>query len=202
MKSAAEVARKRNAELADALARISLGDRQAFAQLYRHSRAQLFGVILSINADHGRAEEVLQQVFVSVWHGAADSDAARSQPMAWLTGIARDRAIDSLHRRPGPADTAAALDVPDDAPDGPAGDAAEPLQCLQQAGRASRLGECIDRLSPEQQHSLALAFYQGLSCGEVAERLAQPLATVKSRLLSALLALKQGAQGVERDGAG
>ncbi len=90
---------ERSEALADALARVALGDRAAFATVYRASGAHLFGVILRIDADRAQAEDILQDVFVNIWRAAQGFDAARSQPMTWLTGIARNRAIDSLRRR-------------------------------------------------------------------------------------------------------
>ena len=90
---------ERRQALADALARVALGDREAFAALYRASSAQLFGVILRISPDRAQAEDILQEVFVSIWHEAHRFDAERSQPMTWLTSIARYRAIDSRRRQ-------------------------------------------------------------------------------------------------------
>ena len=187
MKAAAGAAARRDAALADALARTSVGDREAFARLYRQSRAQLFGVIQCINAERGQAEQVLQEVFVGVWRSAGEFDAARSRPMIWLTSLARNRAIDSLQRRkPRLADEADAGTGPLHglvATDTPA------LQLLQQAARAQRSGRCVDELSPEQQQCLALAFYQGLSHQDIAAHLGQPPGTVRGWLRRALLTL-------------
>ena len=89
----------RSEALAQALARVALGDRAAFATLYQTSSAHLFGVILRINPDRSQAEDILQDIFVNIWRAAPDFDATRSQPLTWLTSIARHRAIDSLRRR-------------------------------------------------------------------------------------------------------
>jgi RNA polymerase sigma-70 factor (ECF subfamily) len=85
-------------ELAPLLARSGLGDRQAFAWLYQLTSSHLFAVVLRIQRDRALAEELLQEVHVAVWKAAAGFDAARSQPLTWLTAIARNRAIDSLRR--------------------------------------------------------------------------------------------------------
>lgn len=182
--------------LADALARVALGDRAAFATLYRLSRSHLFGLILRINPDRAQAEDVLQEVFINVWRARLDYDAARSQPLTWLGSIARHRAIDSLRRRKAEISTVSAnLGDDDSEADGdrlaavPSDDAG-PLQLLQRAAQARDIEHCVAELSAEQQQCVALAFYQGLSHAEVAQHLAQPLGTVKSWVRRALLALK------------
>lgn len=182
--------------LADTLARIALGDRAAFATLYRQSRSHLFGLILRINPDRAQAEDVLQEVFINVWRARLDYDAARSQPLTWLGSIARHRAIDSLRRRKAEVSTVSVnLTDDDNEADGdrlaalPSDDAG-PLQLLQQAAQARDIEHCLAELSAEQQQCVALAFYQGLSHAEVAQHLAQPLGTVKSWVRRALIALK------------
>lgn len=182
--------------LSQALARVALGDRAAFATLYQASSARLFGVILRINPDRAQAEDILQDVFVTIWRVAQSFDAARSQPMTWLTSIARNRAIDSRRRHKTAVQTVSSfaacgeheedVDLLDGVPSGEPG----PLELLQQAAQARDLVHCIEKLSAEQQQCMALAYYQGLSHAEVAQHLAQPLGTVKSWVRRALVALK------------
>jgi RNA polymerase sigma factor (sigma-70 family) len=197
----------RSKELAALLARAGLGDRRAFATLYDRTSAQLFAVVLRVQRDRTLAEDVLQEVYVNVWRAARGFDAAQSQPLTWLTSIARNRAIDSLRR----ASAQPALVTPrDDADDGEGGSAdayAEvpdeadgPLALLERAGEARRVGECMQRLSPSQRQSVALAFYDGLTHQEVAERMRQPLGTVKSWVRRALQTLRGCLdRAVERD---
>jgi RNA polymerase sigma-70 factor (ECF subfamily) len=197
MSAASETGTQRSEALAANLARVALGDRQAFAALYRATSSHLFGVILRINPDRAQAEDVLQEVFVNIWRAAQSFDGQRSQPMTWLICVARNRAIDSLRRRKTEVDTVSThLAADDDGDEGEdrlaslASDDAGPLQLLQQAAQAREISQCMARLSAEQQQCLALAFYKGLSHAEVADHLVQPLGTVKSWVRRALAALK------------
>lgn len=184
----------RSHELAALLSRVGLGDRAAFATLYKQTAAHLMGVVVRINRDRAQAEDVLQEVYVNVWRAANGFDAALSQPMTWLTSVARNRAIDSLRRRQTEPQTVSTTlgtdDDPDDMLQYQASDAPGPLELLARAGEAHALTACLGELSGEQQQSLALAFYQGLSHAEVAAHLRQPLGTVKSWLRRGLQALK------------
>lgn len=186
---------ERSQELGRLLAETALGRRAAFAQLYRLTASHLLGVILRITGERTQAEDVLQEVYLAVWKAAGSFDAARSQPLTWLTSIARHRAIDSLRRaqaRPRFSDEGASddehhpHDVYDEHPDPHPG----PAELLQRAVEARLLQRCLGGLSPEQQHSLALAYYQGLSHSEVAEQMGQPLGSVKSWIRRALQSLK------------
>ena len=101
MKTPTDTWSDRSESLALALARVGLGERAALETLYKATSAHLFGVILRINPDRGQAEDLLQDIFVNIWRAASGYDAARAQPMTWLTSIARNRAIDSLRRMAG-----------------------------------------------------------------------------------------------------
>ena len=188
---------ERSRELSRLLSRVALGDRQAFETVYRTTSAQLFGVVLRINSDRAQAEEVLQEVFVNVWRAAGGFDAALSQPLTWLTSVARNRAIDSLRRRAAEPPTISRFQGSEDDEGGerdlleamPSA-AAGPLELLTQASETHALAECMEGLSGEQRSSLALAYYQGLSHAEVAEQMSQPLGTVKSWVRRGLLSLR------------
>jgi len=179
------------------LSRTALGDRAAFAELYERTSAHLFAVVLRVQRDRALAEDLLQEVYVSVWRVAGGFDMARSQPLTWLTSIARNRAIDSLRRQqtqPRLMSTTRAADDDDDSPDAverAPDDAPGPLELLDRACDQRQLARCMDGLSPIQRQSVALAFYDGLSHSEVAAHLQQPLGSVKSWLRRALQSLKQ-----------
>jgi RNA polymerase sigma-70 factor (ECF subfamily) len=187
---------QRSHELAQLLARIGLGDRAALAELYRLTASHLFAVVLRIHPQRAQAEEVLQEVYLNVWRAAASYEAAQSQPLTWLTSIARNRAIDSVRRaraQPQFVDSAMSNDEEQDRdvyetrPDPGPG----PAELMQRATEARLLRRCIGRLSAEQQQSLALAYFQGLTHSEVAAQMGQPLGSVKSWVRRGLLALKE-----------
>jgi len=198
---------ERSLDLSRLLAQSSLGDRAAFATLYERTSSHLLAVVLRINRDRAQAEDILQEVYVNVWRAAASFDAAQSQPLTWLTSIARNRAIDSLRRIstqpqlrtlvPGAEGT----DREDESVyDTVADEAPGPLDLLSRAGEARSLATCMEKLSALQRQSVALAFYQGLSHAEVAEQLRQPLGTVKSWVRRALMTLKGCLEGaVQRE---
>ena len=186
---------ERSRELAQILARAGLGDRGAFSQLYERTSGHLHAVVLRIQRDRAMAEELLQEIYVSVWKAAASFDAARSQPLTWLTHIARNRAIDSLRRAQAQprTESLSAADDDDDRPDpheALADDAPGPLDLLDQASEKRDLTQCMQLLTPTQRQSVALAFFDGLSHAEVASHLHEPLGTVKSWVRRALITLK------------
>ena len=198
---------EKSRELSQLLARAGLGDRAAFARLYERTSGHLFAVVLRIQRDRAQAEDLLQEIYVSVWTAAASFDAARSQPLTWLTHIARNRAIDSLRRAQAqPKLESSSRDDDDERPDiaeGLADEGPGPLDLLGRASDARELGLCMERLSPAQRQSVALAFYDGLSHAEVALQLREPLGTVKSWVRRALMTLKGCLErSVVRDAAG
>jgi RNA polymerase sigma-70 factor (ECF subfamily) len=185
----------RSHEIAPLIARSALGDRDAFRRLYDTTCAQLFAVVLRIQRDRALAEDLLQDIYVNIWRAAGSFDAAQSQPMTWLTSIARNRAIDSLRRAQAQPQTQS-LHRDDDDDDRPGLDeqiadaSPGPAELLERASDARQLQPCMQGLAPVQRQSLALAFYDGLSHAEVAAHLDQPLGTVKSWVRRALASLK------------
>jgi RNA polymerase sigma-70 factor (ECF subfamily) len=186
----------RSLELSGLLARAGLGDRAAFATLYERTSAHLLGVVMRIQRDRTLAEDILQEVYVNVWRAAQSFDAAQSQPLTWLTSVARNRAIDSLRRAQAQPQlktnitTTSIDDEETDVYDTVADDAPGPLDLLSRASDARALSACMQGLSAPQRQSVALAFFDGLSHAEVAEAMRQPLGTVKSWVRRALMSLK------------
>ncbi|MES2888944.1 MAG: sigma-70 family RNA polymerase sigma factor [Pseudomonadota bacterium] len=195
MRASLEDWSERSRDLATLLGRAGVGDNRAFATLYDKTGAHLLAVILRINQDRAQAEDILQEVFVNIWRAASSFDAAQSQPLTWMTSVARNKAIDSLRRRQSQPQVHSAPALPDDEdgaewvdhlPD----DAPGPLDLLTRASDAQSLTHCMQSLSAQQRQSVALAFYDGLSHAEVAEQLHQPLGTVKSWVRRGLASLK------------
>src|ERR1700731_2605277 len=98
-------------QLAAALVRVAGGDRAALRIVYQDTSAKLFGVCLRILKDRSEAEDVLQEVYLTVWRKAASFDPGRASPITWMVAIARNRAIDRLRAAAGrprrePIDTA------------------------------------------------------------------------------------------------
>ena len=171
--------------IAAALGRIPGGNRAALQTVYRLTSAKLFGVAIRILGERSEAEEVLQEVYVTVWRKAAAFDAARASPMTWLIAIARNRAIDRLRagrqsRRMEPIDVA--HEVADTAP---AADSA-----LESAQDHARLHGCLEGLVAYERAALRGAFFDGNTYDELAERMKVPLGTMKSWIRRAMIKLK------------
>jgi RNA polymerase sigma-70 factor (ECF subfamily) len=168
-----------------ALARIPAGDRGALQTVYRLTSAKLFGVCLRILGERSEAEDVLQEVYVTVWRKAADFDATRASPMTWLIAIARNRAIDRLRatkqsRRMDPIEAA------DNVADGaPVADRA-----LESAQDHARLHTCLGGLEAREQAALRGAFFDGNTYEDLAARMSVPLGTMKSWIRRSMIKLK------------
>ncbi len=170
--------------LDDLMARVARGDRVAFAALYEAVSAKLFGIILRILRRRDVAEDVLQDVFVKIWQKAADFDAARASPVTWMATIARNSALDVARRRTHVAidDAPEALEVSD--PGLPA------LAQLEQGEELGRLQRCLDGLEPERRQMVRLAYLDGFSREELAQRFGHPTGTIKTWLHRSLKQLK------------
>jgi RNA polymerase sigma-70 factor, ECF subfamily len=171
--------------------RMAEGDRDAFKQFYDGYARQVYPLILRIVRDPADAADVLQEVFWEAWQSAASYDPGRGSPEAWIFTKARTRAIDRVRaiRRRGetfvaPVDEALAAAAPD-----PGGDAAE------RAGDRDLVLGALGRLPENQREVLALAYYGGLTQTEIAQRLKEPLGTVKTRIRLGLIRLREVLEG-------
>ncbi|MBI4637123.1 MAG: sigma-70 family RNA polymerase sigma factor [Candidatus Rokubacteria bacterium] len=171
----------------DLIRRMAAGDRDAFAHFYDRYAPLVYPLVLRIVRADADAADVLQEVFWRAWEAAGTYDAARGSPEAWIVMRARTRAIDrvrSIRRRSetfvAPVDEAVAA-----APEQPGGDAAE------QAEDRGIIRTALERLAPTQREVLELAYYGGLTQTEIAERLKQPLGTVKTRIRLGLERLRE-----------
>ena len=194
LKSADEI----EARLADWLGRCALGDRQAFRQLYDATSPRLLGVLAQLVGRGAVAEDLLQDVYVRIWKSAGQYRAGSGSPMAWMCASARYRAIDHLRSR-GARPEVAIADLPvhagsEDGDDDPThrmpDPGAGPEARVEASSEAEAVQACLGTLQGSQQQSISLAYYQGLSHGEIAAHLGAPLGSVKTWVRRGLLALK------------
>ncbi len=170
------------AELLDAAAR---GERRAFTLLYSKSSAQLFAVILRILKHRGRAEEVLQEVYLSIWNNAGSYSLQKGAAMAWMIAIARHRAIDAYRqerRRPHGDEAPLPENLVEPGPG--------PLEQAQSREEAQGLWRCLQRLEAGPRESILLAYREGHTQDEIATILNSPLGTVKSWIRRGQIHLK------------
>jgi len=177
----------------DLLQAVSRGDESALAALYDRYRLILFGLILRILHDRHEAEDVLQEAFLQVWRRANDFDPARGRAFTWLVTIARSRALDRLRML---GSRSRFIDADEQAGSDEVLDTARELV-------RSETGEIVRRalreLPDEQRRTLLLAYFEGLTQAEIAERLGHPLGTVKTRMRSGLIKLRELLRDRSRD---
>ncbi|HEY2927776.1 MAG TPA: sigma-70 family RNA polymerase sigma factor [Albitalea sp.] len=176
---------RRSDLLADLIAASALGDERAFRRLYRATSDALFGLALRMLKRRDWAEEVLQESFVSVWRHAARYDETKGAAMTWMIRIVRNQALDWIHpSRPDGFERihARAVDVlGDDLLDGTGNlTAADVAELVEYSRRAERIAACLEALDARQRQSVVLVFFHGLSHGDLARHLQQPLGTVKA----------------------
>jgi RNA polymerase sigma-70 factor (ECF subfamily) len=175
------------------LTRIAARDTQALAGLYdRHSRL-LFGLILRILRDRSDAEEVLQEVFLTVWTKAGTYDQALGSPVAWLVRIARNRGIDRLRAEGVRTRSLEQNDVAVAATAAPEADNPESRAVRSDLKRG--IARALEVLPTDQRELIEHAYYLGLSHSELAERFRLPLGTVKTRVRAGMQALRQHLEG-------
>lgn len=170
-------------ELAAMVRAIASGDRAAMAELYQRTSSKLFGICLRLLGSEAEAQDVLQDVYVTVWRKAATFDSAKASPITWLAVLARNRSIDRLRqRRVKFTDLDDAQDIADDDPSA--------FDLAVQAQDRDRLGQCLDELEDRPRAMIRSAFIEGSTYSELAEREAVPLGTMKSWIRRALQNLR------------
>ena len=171
------------------LAAIGRGDRRAFAELYAATSPQLFALLLRMLQRRDWAEEALQDCYVRIWQKSDSYTPERGAPLAWLTTIARYRALDLLRARR-PEVNESAFDEEQPSPLERADEAQGPEAGAMQREGIGRLEDCMNGLIEEQRTSVLLAYYEGYTHSELARRMKAPMGTVKSWVRRGLLQLR------------
>jgi RNA polymerase sigma factor (sigma-70 family) len=170
------------AHLSDAalLALIARGDDDALAELYRRFSSIAYGLAFRILRDDALAQDAVQEAFLGVWRGAGRFTAERAKPRTWVLMLVHRRAVDLVRReerrRVEPLDVEAPREAPQSDPD--------------QLARRDAVRSALRRLPAEQREAIELAYYGGYTQAELAERLNQPLGTIKSRMFTGLARLR------------
>ena len=181
--------------LEDLVRAMADGNRAALSRVYEQTVGQVYAISRAVLRCKEDAEEVVCDVYTSVWQRAASYDATRGTVMAWLAVMTRNRAVDRIRQR------REAVSLDDDRNQSLVGslvgETLGPEEVLAQFQAGSEVHEALRSLSPQRRHLLGLAFFQGLSHQEIADVTHMPLGTVKSHLRRALTAL-QGELAADR----
>lgn len=169
------------------VARIESRDADALAALYDRYGARLMGLAYRILGETGEAEEVLQEVFLWVWRAASTFDGGRGTVLAWLLVATRSRAIDRLRTRR-PAQRAGVQSI-EESPDPASPEDVEIAVAGRQWEQICR--DALRDLPEDQRRALELAYFEGLTQQEIAQRTAAPLGTVKTRVRLGLMKLRE-----------
>src|SRR5208337_306416 len=161
------------------------GDQSAMAQLYDASSARVFGLAVRILRDRSAAEDAVVEVYAHAWRDASSFDARRGNARTWLMTLARSRAIDILRsrRREPPSEPLEAAGEVHSSGPGPEDQSSE-LQ------RRNYVRAALENLHPEQREAIELAYFSYFSHSEIASKLGQPLGTIKSRIRSGMIVLR------------
>jgi RNA polymerase sigma-70 factor (ECF subfamily) len=171
----------------DLLAKVAVGDRAAFRELYEHQSGRLYGVALRITRQSALASDAVHDAFLQIWRNAGRFDAARGGAEAWMLSLVRYRALDIARRR-------GRETTDDDLPEQEDPDP-DPLQRLTSARDAASLHRCLGGLEADRRRLVLLAFVEGLTHSELAEKVGAPLGTVKSWIRRSLAQLKTCLEG-------
>jgi RNA polymerase sigma-70 factor (ECF subfamily) len=170
---------------AELIQRTGAGDKTAFEKLYKRYARPVFGLALRRLGDRGRAEDALQETFVSIWRSAGTYKPERGPGAPWLYGVARNAIVDRSRARAEP---------PAEVPDEPTLEAG-PDERAEGAWLEWRIHRALETLPEREREVIALAYWGDLSQSEVAQRLGIPLGTVKTRTRAALAHLADALEG-------
>ena len=187
-----ETAPRPRAADGELVARAARGEEPAIGQLYDRYGPVLYAVAYRIVGQRADAEEVVLDAFAQAWREASRFEAGRGSVAGWLTTIARSRALDLVRartRRDRITATAAA-DRPETSP-AMSEFRPDPAGALEHDERRREVRQALETLSPPQRQAIELAYFEGLSQSEIAERLQEPLGTVKTRVRLGMQKLRE-----------
>jgi RNA polymerase sigma-70 factor, ECF subfamily len=164
------------------LQRCAGGDRAAFRLLYDRWANRLYGIALRITRQPALAADAVQDMFVQVWQQAHRFDPDRGNPEAWMVGMVRYRALDNVRRQ--------AREIPGYEPEEREDESPDALARLVSTTEGAALHRCLQELEEDRRRLVVMAFVDGLSHSELAERLSVPLGTVKSWIRRSLISLR------------
>ena len=177
----------RNAQWEDCVRRCGVGDQIALSTLYDQASHLIYSVVIKVLGNQADAEEVTLDVFSQIWRTAQSYQASKGSVTAWLVTLARSRAIDRMRSRATRQRREEPIFEYADFPSAARG----PEQASAEEQRRRRILAAMASLPPDQRRAVELAFFSGLSHSELAERLQLPLGTVKTRLRSSMLKLRE-----------
>ncbi|GAA3007037.1 sigma-70 family RNA polymerase sigma factor [Kitasatospora albolonga] len=176
---------RRGPDLRELVAKVAFGDQDAFGRLYDAVAAPVFGLVRRVLRDPAQSEEVTQEVMLELWRFAARYQPERGEVLPWVLTIAHRRAVDRVRSAQAAAEREHAVAARDHVPG--YDEVAEQVE-----GRLEReqVRRCLQGLTELQRESVTLAYYRGYSYPQVAELLAVPLGTVKTRMRDGLIRLR------------
>lgn len=171
-------------QIEDLLAKVALGNRDAYQQLYAQTSAKLLGVCLRILNDRAEAEDALQETFVRVWQKASTFEAGKARGITWLAAIARNHSIDRARaRRPFEHSTDEMYHLEDETPG--------PAAVVIASGEYRRIQDCLAELDGKLSRAVKMAHLNGWTYQQAAEELKVPLNTIKTWIRRGLIALRE-----------
>ena len=174
--------------LLDVIRRVASADQGALGELYDATSPTVFGLVRRIVGDYSVAEEVTLDVYTQVWRLASAYLEDKGSPLTWLLMLARSRAIDHLRSR---ARRVKAQELPIEVAFDHSDPSPDPETAAISGSRRKIVRDILADLEPEQIAMLQLAFFEGLSHGEIAARTGIPLGTVKTRIRTAMMRMRE-----------
>jgi RNA polymerase sigma-70 factor (ECF subfamily) len=169
--------------------RIAQGDKTAMAELYDRFSRPLYATALRVVSDPSEAQDIVHDVFITMWEKAATFQTTRGSAFAWALTLTRNRAIDRVRMRRRRSELLSAA-APADLGYDEASTGAATTDSAAQGDDARAIRAAVATLPPDQKRALELAFFSGLTQQQIAEKLSEPLGTVKARIRRALLKLR------------